>query len=97
MAKVRVEAVLDRAASWPEDRLQELAELTLEIDAEPTGGGCDATANIRELERISVSCEVVHTGPSSDLLCCSETVLQATYGRRARPSDANTPQSNLAK
>jgi hypothetical protein len=69
MTKDQVEAVLDRVASWPEDRQQQLAELALEIEAELAGGGYDTTANIRALERISVSCEVDHTGPSSDLLC----------------------------
>ena len=34
MTNEQVKAVLDRVATWPEDRQQELAELALEIEAE---------------------------------------------------------------
>jgi hypothetical protein len=45
MTKDQVKAVLDRVSTWPEDRQQELAELALDIEAEPDSTGFDATAD----------------------------------------------------
>jgi len=39
MTRDQVRAVLDRVATWPEERQHELAELALEIEAELAGGG----------------------------------------------------------
>jgi hypothetical protein len=43
MTKDEVKAVLERIASWPEDRQQELAEVALEIEAEVAGTEYEAT------------------------------------------------------
>ena len=43
MTKDQVKAVLERVASWPEDRQQELAEIALEIEAELAGTEYEAT------------------------------------------------------
>jgi hypothetical protein len=43
MTKDQVKAVLERVPTWPEDRQRELAEVALEIEAELTGAGYDAT------------------------------------------------------
>jgi hypothetical protein len=45
MTKDQVKAVLERVPTWPEDWQQELAEAALEIKAELTGGGYNATAD----------------------------------------------------
>ena len=37
MTKNELMAVLDRAATWPEERQRELAEMALEIEAEMSG------------------------------------------------------------
>jgi hypothetical protein len=43
MTKDQVKAVLERVPTWPEDRQLELAEVALEIEAEPAGAGYEAT------------------------------------------------------
>jgi hypothetical protein len=43
MTKDQVRAVLARVPTWPDDRQQELAELSLEIEAELAGEGYQAT------------------------------------------------------
>jgi len=43
MTEDRVNAVLARVPTWPEDRQQELAEVALEIAAELAGAGYDVT------------------------------------------------------
>src|ERR1700730_19262511 len=43
MTQDQVKAVLERVPTWPEDRQRELAEIALEIEAELTGTGYDAT------------------------------------------------------
>jgi hypothetical protein len=43
MTQDQVKAVLERVRTWPEDRLQELAEVALEIEAELVGGAYEAT------------------------------------------------------
>ena len=45
MTRDQVRAVLDRVATWPEERQHELAELALEIEAELAGGGYNVTAD----------------------------------------------------
>jgi len=43
MTNDQVKAILARVPTWPDDRQQELAELALEIEAELTGDGYEAT------------------------------------------------------
>jgi hypothetical protein len=43
MTKDQVKAVLERVPTWPQDRQQELAEVALEIEAEPASAGYEAT------------------------------------------------------
>jgi hypothetical protein len=43
MTKYEVKAVLERIATWPEDRQRELAEVALEIEAELAGTEYEAT------------------------------------------------------
>jgi hypothetical protein len=43
MTKDQVKAVLERVATWPEDRQQELAKAALEIEAELAGAEYEAT------------------------------------------------------
>lgn len=50
MTKEQVRTVLERVATWPRERQQELAELALEIEAELAGGAYHATAE--ELQAI---------------------------------------------
>jgi hypothetical protein len=42
LTKDQVQAVLDRVATWPDDRQRELAEVVLEIEAELACAECDA-------------------------------------------------------
>jgi hypothetical protein len=43
MTKDQIRAVLERVPTWPEDRQQDLAEVALEIEAEPAGARYEAT------------------------------------------------------
>ena len=43
MTKDQVKAVLERVATWPEDRQQALVEIALEIEAELAGAKYEAT------------------------------------------------------
>jgi len=45
MTKDQVKAVLDRVADWPSEKQRELVQVALEIEAEITGAGYEATAD----------------------------------------------------
>lgn len=45
MIKDHLRAVLERVASWPDDRREQLAELALEIEAEMAGSPYQASAD----------------------------------------------------
>jgi hypothetical protein len=50
MIKYEIKAVLDRVPNWPEERQRQLAELALEIEAEMSGLGFEASGD--ELQAI---------------------------------------------
>jgi hypothetical protein len=45
MTEDQVKAVLDRVATWPQERQEELAELVVEMEAEFAAGGYHATSD----------------------------------------------------
>jgi hypothetical protein len=45
MTKDKVKTVLARVLTWPDDRQQKLAEVSLEIEAELADAGYEATPN----------------------------------------------------
>ena len=50
MIKTELKAVLDRVSTWPEERQRELAEMVLEIEAEMSDNGYQASPD--ELQAI---------------------------------------------
>lgn len=74
MIKDHLKAILQRVASWPEDRQEQLAELALEIEAEMSGRPYQASAD--ELKAI----DEAMAGETAN-----EEEINTTYGTFPRP------------
>ena len=80
MIKTELKAVLDRVATWPEERQQELAEMALEIEAEMSENGYQASPD--ELKTIDAA------------LCgrlASDEEVEAAFAALRRESGSSIP------